>query len=73
MYDLCEENLYVELSPYTVEGQFYVSCIQCGGSLVWADDRSKVLKVGVDFYQKAFILQHKQDHTKRDAEDEQEI
>lgn len=48
--------MYVGQESYTVEGQLYVSCIQCGGSLVWADDWSKVIKASVDFDQKAFVL-----------------
>ncbi len=50
-------NIYVGQEPYTVEGQLYVSCIQRGGSLVWADDRSKIIKASVDFDQKAFVLE----------------
>lgn len=41
---------------YAVEGQFNVSSIQCGGTLVWADDWSKVLKICVDFNWKTFVL-----------------
>lgn len=48
--------MYIGQEFYTVEGQLYVACIQCGGSLVWADDWSKVVKAGVDFNQEAFVL-----------------
>lgn len=48
--------LYVGEESYTVECQLDVSCVQCGGSLVWADDWSKVIKGSVDFHQEAFVL-----------------
>lgn len=54
---------------YTVEGQLNVPCIQSSGPLVWADDRSKVFKVGVDFYQETFVLWHKQ-HVRKETEDD---
>ena len=48
--------MHMGQESYTVECQLYVSCIQCGGSLVWADDGSKVVEAGVDFHQEAFVL-----------------
>lgn len=48
--------MYMGQESYTVECQLYVPCIQCGGSLVWADDGSKVIKASVDFHQEAFVL-----------------
>ena len=41
---------------YTVEGQLYISCIQCGRSLVWADDWPKIIKARIDFNQESFVL-----------------
>lgn len=52
---------HLEKGSYTVEGQLYVSCVQCGGSLIGADDWSEIIKAGVHFHHEAFVLRKDRD------------